>query len=349
MKRNNDLYQKKVIAIALFLTGSLLQTPTALANETVCDGIISSGTFDNIFIPEGASCTLTGDVVVEGDVEADGAVDVIIGVTDIGNNVVDGIIIEGNVKIENTTGTIDIRDTQIDGNVTLRNNPAEGDINVVNGNTIGGNVVAKNNESITDDIFIGSCGSGGNTVDGNVTVVNNTAADFLIVNCSTIAGNVTVRDNATENGIQVAGDMMLFIEGNLTVANNTVADEFGVRPASVNGNVTVRNNTAAGDGLFISRSTVAGNLSVEDNLVTEGGGDEFDQGFIVVGSVTFPGGDPLPGNIIGGNVTVKNNTVIEGSIPIEDNTVDGNLTCKKNDPDPTTSGNVVGGNEKCND
>lgn len=361
MRERDNVNTTGGVAVALLSTAILLffslRAPDVNADKTVCNGMVAPGTLDSVLVPPGASCTLMGGVIVKGDVKADGAVDVII----------DGITIEGSVKIENSTGTIDIQNSRIDKSITLKNNRAQ-NIYVVNKNIIGGNVTAENNvtaeknESLTDDtfmgdIFIGSCGLVGNTIDGNVTVKKNKAHDDIIVNCNDIDGNLTMADNAARDTIQVAGDVQ-FIDGNVSVSNNTAAGEIRIRSAQVSGNLNVKKNKVEGGVLLISgtfprvRGTepaiIDGNLTVTDNLIAEGGGDDFNQGFIGVGEFTFPDIVTLAGNSISGNLTVNKNKVAEGSMPIEGNTIDGNLDCKGNQPEPNASGNTVDGNENCN-
>jgi hypothetical protein len=201
-----------VLATAWFLGGSFLPAPFALAGEALlCDGVIDSGTLDNVIIPEDGDCTLEGDALVEGDVYADGAVDVII----------DGITVDGNVRIKNSTGNIAIINVDIGGDVILTNNTL-GEILVVTENTIDGNVRLMENVA-AGRLYVGSCGLGGNTVGRNITVIDNTAQD-VTVNCSNVDGDVTMKDNtATLFDVQVRGnpDARNSIGGNLRMLNNT--------------------------------------------------------------------------------------------------------------------------------
>ena len=80
--------------------------------------MISAGTFAQISVASGTSCTLEGSVVVEGDVVADGAVDVTI----------DGIDIDGSVEIKHSTGAILIQDSQIDDNIKLKGNRTDASV-----------------------------------------------------------------------------------------------------------------------------------------------------------------------------------------------------------------------------
>ena len=74
-------------ATLLFFVGSV-----SAGDQRICsDETITSGTFSDVIVEAGTSCTLTGSVIVEGDVDADGAVEVRI----------IGIRIEGNVRVEN--------------------------------------------------------------------------------------------------------------------------------------------------------------------------------------------------------------------------------------------------------
>ncbi len=295
----NKVHRIGVVALAMFLKVSLLLTSVALAGQTVCDRPIRSGTLDNVIVPAGTSCTLEGSVVVEGNVEAHGAADVII----------DGIIIHGNIAIEESNGTeITIRGAQVDGNVSLVKNTADVEVQVVD-TAVGGNVTLVENEAVF--IFVGSCGRGGNTVASNVTVKNNSGG-FVVVNCSHVAGNVTVKHNSGNFNTQVNFNT---VDGNVTVKHNS--GRLLVICCSHNS---------------IGNAFVGGNLTVEKNTIAE---DIFVGSFLTFSDMT-----------VAGNVKVDKNTAGEG-IFVQTLTVDGNLECKENEPAPMVSGNTIAGNDNC--
>jgi len=82
------------ILSAMLLIGSHGNSASA-ADDTVCDGVLSAGTFKNVVVLAGTSCTLSGAVVVEGNVIANDAVDVVVQGTS-----TTPIPIGGNVHIE---------------------------------------------------------------------------------------------------------------------------------------------------------------------------------------------------------------------------------------------------------
>lgn len=193
----------------------------AAANDLVCTGAVSSGTYGNVTVPAGNSCQLGGSVVVQGDFAATGAVDI----------VVSGATIEGNVRIEQSMGSVVILngDTTVRGNVEVADNTA-------------------------DIVLVGSVGSGGVLVVGNVEITGNTAA-VVAANASTFGRNVSITHNTTTGRVQVACNV--FTGGNVDVSSNIATDEFGFVElvsdcaayglplgGEVNGNITMTENVA---------------------------------------------------------------------------------------------------------
>jgi len=181
----------------------------------------------------------------------------------------------------------------INGNVSITE--ATGQVLMINGATIGGNVEAKNND--VETMLIGSCLKGGINVNGDVTIVGNTAPDVIVASCSEFGGNLVMVDNVAtgaglgEGVIQVHGST---IGGNAQLTGNrarsiTFFPDIGDLAGSVDGNVEFKNNS--GVVLQVMFAPVGGNVSVEGNF------------------------DSALGLYVGGNE------------------IGGNLICKKNDPD----------------
>ncbi|MCH7736439.1 MAG: hypothetical protein IH872_03450 [Chloroflexi bacterium] len=303
-----------VLALALILAAIFTHTTSATAgNERICsDETISSGTFSKVIVGAGTSCTLEGSVVVEGDVLADGAIDVTIS----------GIRVEGNIEIKNSSGTLlFIIGSDILGNLKLNHNtvnPGPGDLAII-GNTIGGNVETKRN-SVADTIFIGACPTRGNVIGGNVTMENNTVDDIQLA-CNDIDGNVAIKANTASTDVRSPGNS---VGGNYTITNNSSTRRFVVGSF-----IAVR-------GAELPANTIQGNLVVKGNTNTLAS--------VIVGS--DPGLDD--GNTVSGNLTIKNNSAAD-EVFVKANAVDGNLKCTGNDPGPTLAGNTVGGKLDCAD
>jgi hypothetical protein len=171
-----------ICAIAIALTA--IVSGDARAEETVCRGLIGAVTLDNVRVPQNAICNLDGtrvkgtvkvetratllaeDVVVIGNVQAEGARDVTIrdasrvggsvqvvqgGAATVANSRINGDIqydensealsirrnrIGGNVQVMQNTGGVEIRNNNIEGNLQCKANnpPPVGGGNIVEGN-----------------------------------------------------------------------------------------------------------------------------------------------------------------------------------------------------------------------
>lgn len=273
-------------AVAVMVIG---MAPVAGAgNDLVCTGAVNSGTYDNVSVPEGESCELSGSVVVQGDMKAKGAANV----------VVSGITIEGNVKIEKSTGSLVL----FNGGTTVL-----GNLELID-NTVGGGVLA------------GSCGSGGIAVDGNVKVAEN-HAPVVAANCSTYGGDVTIKGNQVVDTVQAFCNE--FTGGNVELSENaaTGADGFveflsdcsifGIPlGGETNGNITVKKNVAT-SYVAVASSPTPKNVVVSENTT----------GYLLVGAMT-----------IGGNLTCTKNNPDPSTFEPESgvdlpNTVAGNDKC----------------------
>lgn len=210
-----------VIGTTIALTAVMNAPAAAAANDLVCTGAVSSGTYGDVTVPAGNSCQLGEGVVVQGNFVATGAVDV----------VVSGVTIEGNVRIEQSTGS---------------------DVILNSGTTVGGNVEVADNT--VDTVFVGSAISGGVTIDGNVEITGNTA-EIVVANASTFGRNVSITHNTTTEFVQVFCNV--FTGGNVDVSSNIATGELGYVEVlsdctvfglplggQVNGNITMTENIA---------------------------------------------------------------------------------------------------------
>jgi hypothetical protein len=162
--------QRWLLMLATALTGALAAPAVAIAEERDCAGAIGAETVDNLRVPQGAACTLTGTFV------------------------------KGTVKVERDA-TLTAEDIEVIGNVQ-----AEGARNVVlRGSRVGGSVQVKQggaaettgsqiNGDIQYDQQTEALLVSGNTVGGSVQVVGNTGGASITTN--TIDGNLQCKENA---------------------------------------------------------------------------------------------------------------------------------------------------------
>jgi len=269
------------------------ETPEA---DKICDDeTISTGVFRNIKVAIGKSCTITGDTIIEKNLKANGARDVIIDGSPL-------VIVGGNVEIKNSLGEIIINNANIDGKVTLRNN--SGDNILVTSNSIGKNFDMKNNDArddlpIMDRIII----IDDNVIDGNVKFENNFAEDDFFVRENTINGNLIQKGNEVENNDIALEDNI--INGNIDFKDNLASGEIDFIGNEISGNVKVVVNTS-GQQIYFNGNNVGGKLLFKDNDLTSG---------IFLGSNTLK------------KVTIKNNP---SSVIVSANTFDGTLEIKQN-------------------
>jgi hypothetical protein len=171
--------------LAVLSLGALLPlAPSALAEETACTGAIAGRTLDNVRVPSGRACTLTGTRVigtvlvergatlvarrvnVNGNISAEGATRVSVET----GSVVGGSIQLGQGRGFTVVGTRVVGVIQVTSNVgasTIRGNTVNGDIQVfshaggisISSNRVGGNLQCKENSPAPT--------GGGNVVQGN--------------------------------------------------------------------------------------------------------------------------------------------------------------------------------------
>jgi len=358
----------------------IFQEASASTVKTCDDEVISTGIFKNIVVPEGKSCTITGDTIIEKNLTADGANDVTV-------NGAPLVIIGGDVKIENSFGTILINNSEIDGKVKLLEN-SDNDISITS-NNIAKNVELKMN-SATDgqqpgffDIKIVIYK---NTIGGDVKLENNITQDDIFLFENIIGGNVIFRENQVEqNDIIILRNS---IDGNLKLETNFASGEIDVWLSNISGNVNLKSNTF-GQLISINDNVVQGGLTVKNHEA----GDTTDISFndntighdlkiikntqssislsdsIVNGDIKIEKNNSesirMFLNEANGKIIVKKNIVepfrggsqgilffnnmSSEKIIISDNVVESDLSCRDNVPDPTGKNNIVGGSklEQC--
>jgi hypothetical protein len=180
-----------------------------------------------------------------------------------------------------------------------------------------------------------SCTLVDTTVDGNVQVQN---GGSLLDTDSTIDGNlktnnadwVDVRGGSIDGNLQVQGTPGVPDVGDTSTANDLCG-------AAVSGNVQVQSNGAGAPFDIGGTPDCAAPLSVGGNLQVQNNAGELTIGPAPVGSG--------PGNIVQGNIQVKNNT---GGGSLTDNSAGGNCQLGGDTPGISGGGNTANGQDACN-
>ena len=152
-----------LMASAVAAVAALAAAPSALAEERTCRGKLGAITVDNLRVPSGATCTLSGTRVegtvkvergatlkaagirVKGNVQAEGAKFVGVASSRVGGSIqivqgggstADRNLVNGDIQYFENRGAIKITRNRIDGNLQCKANvPAPtGGSNVVQGN-----------------------------------------------------------------------------------------------------------------------------------------------------------------------------------------------------------------------
>ena len=251
-----------ILLIATILIGSVSVRPIAFADddeddETSCSGTLASGTYGDVSVEEGKSCTVAAGTIINGDFEADEPVDITIR----GSSV---ITINGNVVIEGATGAVKIEKSVIGGNVEIKDSTdIDADIFVKN-NIIGGDIQIENNKA--DDIEVLK-----NTLSSNIKVQENTVDDDIKINNNEMSGNIEVQDNT-------ADDIDLRDNGKLGNKPDTIK----VDENAIVNDIELKRNKVV-DKIEIEENSVGDDLICEDNDPAPTGEDN-----TVGGSVTGP-------------------------------------------------------------
>ena len=240
------------LAMMLLLPGMYSEV---FAQSILCaDETISTGTFESITVVAGTSCTITGDVIIMGNLKANGAVDVI----------VDGtpqVTIGNNVLITNSLGEININNANISGKLVINNN--SGDSIFVTSNSIGKDFVMKNNDTrdelpIMDRIII----IDENIINGDIIFKNNFAEDDFFVRTNTISGNVIQTGTEVENNDIVYEENI--IDGKINFKENYASGVIEFIRNQIDGNVNIVRNTTDQE-FFIDKNTIGGKLLIKEN------------------------------------------------------------------------------------
>jgi len=239
---------------ALLLASTLMLLPgvSSAHGDLVCaNETISEGVFKNIRIDAGAWCTLE-NVIVKGRISAVNTTGV----------EMSGVTVGKEVHITGSTGNIDISGSIFRSKLEITNNYVDGDINVVGDNSIGGDLVVRNNSATT--FLIGSRVSGGNQVHGKLKVERNQARFFIAANNNLVWGDIRVSRNDAGEDISAWQNN---VQGSIHYESNTSRDGPKVLPQFFNS--VLLNNVGKKVSIKKNRTiypiVAAGNI-VGDNL-----------------------------------------------------------------------------------
>jgi hypothetical protein len=156
--------------LALAASGAALGAPTASADERVCRGSIGAKTLDNVRVPSGATCRLTGTKVK-------GTITVKRGARLFAKNV----RVIGNVQGENAKNVVVRQRSRVGGSVQVKQGRKASILN------------SRINADIQYDAMRGYLRANGNKVGGNVQVVGNSGGAEIFRN--RIDGNLQCKEN----------------------------------------------------------------------------------------------------------------------------------------------------------
>ncbi|HEV2100760.1 MAG TPA: hypothetical protein VGR45_17775 [Stellaceae bacterium] len=182
------------LALMAMFVGCLTLTvsPAGAQQSVTCTGTLAPGTYNNVNVPTGASCTLSspiaiiGNIIVaaratllpatgmvtppgvhiDGSVIATNALSVTLaGIVTVGKNItlqgttgqveIAAVNIGGNAQIVGSlVGPLSIESNNILGNVAVNGNNTVSTINVIANNTIGGNLVCVQNTPGPNNIVV---------------------------------------------------------------------------------------------------------------------------------------------------------------------------------------------------
>lgn len=139
-----------IAAAGLLLTGTVATAPGASAADRTCRGTIGKVTVDNVNVPKGATCTLTGTRVKGNVTVRSGAILKASRVNVDGNIQTQGhrslsvsySVVDGNIQAEKGAGT-HVRRNTVDGDIQIFSNK-RGVKNVYD-NRVDGNLQCKSN------------------------------------------------------------------------------------------------------------------------------------------------------------------------------------------------------------
>ena len=238
---------------ALLLASTLMLLPgvSSAHGDRVCaNETISGGVFTSIRVDAGASCTLE-NVIVKDRINAVNTTGV----------EMTGVTVGKEVHISGSTGNIDIRGSTFRSKLEITNNSVDGDINVVGDNSIGGDLVVRNNSA--DGFLIGSRVSGGNQILGKLQVERNQARFFIAANNNLVWGDIRVSRNDAGEDISAWQNN---VQGSIYYESNTSSDD--VLPQFFNS--VLLNNV--GKKVIIKKNATIDPIAAAGNIV----GDKFE-------------------------------------------------------------------------
>jgi hypothetical protein len=339
-----------------FTLPTLRAAPAGIANTSITctNWRVGAITVDNVEVPAGAACRLTGTIVrgsvqvqpggillaggvqvagsVQGDlathVQVTGTASRVIGNVELeggGSTTLQGVQVGGDVFVNGLSDLVLVRNTRVTGNVQVFDGTGGGEIT---GNRITGNLqctgnlpapVAANNTAaaIEDQCLPG----GGITpppppLTGNVTCVGLTIGAVRL-------DSVIVPDNASctlvgtiLNGNVEVGANARLIADSVNVTGGLTSD--GAAALSIGGTSTIGGSLQVqrGGGATIVGATIRGDLQID----------------------AMPGAVTAASNLVTGNLQAIGN---RGGLSFNGNRMGGVMQCKDNLPPPTGSGNVA--------
>lgn len=208
------------------LSANLSGAPAYAASSTICTGALSSGTYRNIKVPAGATCTLSGVTVL-------GSINGLVGSSLImSSSMVNGSVLlssPATVGIGGPPLTGPIIGNTIRGSMTLT--APSSDV-LVSGNTIGGNVSVTG--AVGPSLVVGE--NAPNLIGGSLNVSNNNVP-FARITGNTIRGNLRglsnyIASNSFSNNI---------VNGSMTYSSNVGSN--GIYTNQVTGRLSCYSNS----------------------------------------------------------------------------------------------------------
>jgi len=169
----NQMRAVRRAALALAFAGTLAITTANLAHaeEIQCRGTIGAVTLDNVFVPDGVSCTLNGTRLI-------GTLKVGTGATLVANSV----RVNGNIQAEGSASVTVQGNSRVGGSVQIK----QGDSAGVRSTRISGD--------LQFDEMQGALSADRNVIGGNLQAFKNTGGLVLVNN--RIAQNLQCKENA---------------------------------------------------------------------------------------------------------------------------------------------------------
>jgi len=313
------------ITITAILAVLLPFTPQASAGDTACSGTlpVAGSPYDNVVVNSGDSCTVGGGITINGNFQANGAVDVTI------SGFPSPTTIGGDVQITESTGNTLIQLVSVGGSIQIEKNQSPTGTISVNRNTVGNNIEVNDNEA--REIRISS----NNFNSGDIIVLKNTV-DITQDRARSI---IDVSSNSPQN---------IIIQENTVKATGTSSASVGITASrnTVTGNIQLVKNTGIADGVrfsnivqigVFSNSFSSGNIQILDNTAsaTSSNRRSDTQALIQVSGNGF-GGSPQNIEAIGNSATADGETgsgsfsKMKALVAVDRNDVIENIKVQKN-------------------